>query len=74
MADVLVGDGLQLDPSSILGYPPSRTAPGDLRLGADARIRSNTVVYLGSRIGARFETGHHVIIREECCIGDDVSV
>ena len=74
MPEVLVGDGLQLDPSAILGYPPSRIAPGDLVLGADARIRSNTVVYLGSRIGARFATGHNVIIREECRIGDDVSV
>jgi acetyltransferase-like isoleucine patch superfamily enzyme len=43
-------------------------------LGEDARIRSNTVVYLGSRIGARLNTGHNVIIREECLIGDDVSI
>lgn len=71
---MLVGDGLQLDPGAIVGYPPSRTAASDLVLGADARIRSNTVVYLGSRIGSRFETGHNVIIREECRIGDDVSV
>jgi len=74
LPDILVGDGLDLDPSAILGYTPSRTAPGDLHLGADARIRSNTVIYLGSRIGARFQTGHNVIIREECRIGDDVSV
>ena len=43
-------------------------------LGADAVIRSGTVVYLGSRIGARFQAGHNVVIREECEIGDDVSV
>jgi acetyltransferase-like isoleucine patch superfamily enzyme len=71
---VLVGDRLQRDASAILGYRPSRTAPGDLLLGADAHIRSNTVLYLGSRIGARFQTGHNVVIREECRIGDDVSV
>jgi acetyltransferase-like isoleucine patch superfamily enzyme len=69
-----VGDGLQLDPSAILGYPPARTAGGDLVLGPDALIRSNTVIYLGSRIGARFQTGHNVVIREECRIGDDVSI
>ena len=74
MPEVLIGDGLQRDRSAILGYRPSRTAPGDLQLGADARIRSNTVVYLGSRIGARFQTGHNVVIREDCRIGDDVSV
>jgi acetyltransferase-like isoleucine patch superfamily enzyme len=71
---VLVGDRLQRDSSAVLGYRPSRTAPGDLLLGADAHIRSNTVLYLGSRIGARFQTGHNVVIREECRIGDDVSV
>jgi acetyltransferase-like isoleucine patch superfamily enzyme len=43
-------------------------------MGPDARVRSGTVVYLGSVIGARFETGHNVVIREECTIGDDVSV
>ncbi len=74
MPDVLAGEGLQLDPSAILGYPLSRGALSDLVLGRDARIRSNSVVYLGSRIGARFQTGHNVVIREECRIGDDVSV
>jgi len=46
----------------------------ELILGPDARVRSGCVLYLGSRIGARFQTGHNVIIREECAIGDDVSV
>jgi len=32
------------------------------------------VIYLGSRIGSRFQTGHNVIVREDCRIGDDVSV
>jgi len=72
--DVLIGDGLQSDPSAIIGYESSRTAPSGLLLGADARIRSGTVVYLGSSIGARFHTGHNVVIREDCRIGDDVSV
>ncbi len=43
-------------------------------MGPRARLRSGTVVYAGSRIGARLETGHNVIIREESVIGDDVSV
>jgi acetyltransferase-like isoleucine patch superfamily enzyme len=74
LPDVLIGDALQADASAILGYPSPRSAPTDLVLGADARIRSNTVVYLGSRIGLRFQTGHNVVIREECRIGDDVSI
>ena len=39
-----------------------------------ALLRSGTVVYDGTRVGARLETGHHVVIREDCEIGDDVSV
>jgi acetyltransferase-like isoleucine patch superfamily enzyme len=74
LPEVSVGKGLKLDPSAILGYPSARSAPSELVLGVDARIRSGSVIYLGSHIGARLQTGHNVIIREECRIGDDVSV
>jgi acetyltransferase-like isoleucine patch superfamily enzyme len=63
-----------MDPDVLLGYRASRTTSLDLLLGDEAHLRSGTVIYLGSRIGARFQTGHHVVIREECEIGDDVSV
>jgi acetyltransferase-like isoleucine patch superfamily enzyme len=72
--DVLIGNGLRADPSTTIGYPSARIEGRDLDLGADARVRSGSVLYLGSRIGARFQTGHNVVIREECTIGDDVSV
>jgi acetyltransferase-like isoleucine patch superfamily enzyme len=49
-------------------------AQGPFALGPGARLRSGTVLYDGSRIGAGFETGHHVVVRENCVIGDDVSV
>jgi acetyltransferase-like isoleucine patch superfamily enzyme len=62
------------DPRAILDYPSTRTNRQRLLLGTDARVRSGTVLYSGSRIGARFQTGHNVVIREECAIGDDVSV
>jgi acetyltransferase-like isoleucine patch superfamily enzyme len=63
-----------IDPQAILGYPSPRMNLPPLQMGADARVRSGTVVYVGSTIGARFQTGHNVVIREECTIGDDVSV
>jgi acetyltransferase-like isoleucine patch superfamily enzyme len=66
--------GLWADPDVVLGYRPSRPVDGPLVLGRDARIRSGTVLYRGSSIGARFQTGHHVVVREQCEIGDDVSV
>lgn len=43
-------------------------------IGERATIRSHTVIYAGNRIGARFQTGHHVLLREANEIGDNVSV
>lgn len=37
-------------------------------------MRSHTVIYAGNRIGANFQTGHGVLIREFNEIGSDVSV
>lgn len=73
-SDVCTGPGLRADQDVILGYPGRRSAPSALRLGRDAVVRSGSVIYLGSTIGDRFETGHHVVVREECEVGDDVSV
>ena len=69
-----IEQGLDADPDVLLAYAGSRDTTADFLLGADARLRSGTVLYAGSRIGARFQTGHHVIVREECRIGDDVSI
>ena len=62
------------DRDVLVGYPVSRTGAGPLVIGADARLRSGTVLYDGTTIGRRLATGHGVIIREGCEIGDDVSV
>ena len=69
-----IGHGLVADDGVIVGYPSARGSHGSLQVGVTARLRSGTVVYEGSTIGDRFETGHHVIIREDVVIGDDVSV
>jgi acetyltransferase-like isoleucine patch superfamily enzyme len=66
--------GLVADDGVIIGYPSSRGGSGSLLLGEGARLRSGTVLYHGARIGDRFETGHHVVVREDTVIGDDVSV
>jgi acetyltransferase-like isoleucine patch superfamily enzyme len=66
--------GLDADPGVLVGYGSDRSEGSDLALGRDARLRSGTVVYAGSRIGDRLQTGHHVVIREQCELGDDVSV
>jgi acetyltransferase-like isoleucine patch superfamily enzyme len=72
--DVRVGPGLQADQGVGIGCPSARSPAATLVVGEHAQLRTGTVVYLGSRLGARFATGHNVVIREECEIGDDVSV
>lgn len=75
-------EGLEADADVLLGYVPAQgrltqepdACDLELCLGAGARVRSGSVLYLGSCIGDRLETGHHVVIRERCTIGDDVSV
>ena len=80
VSNVNAGEGLDADASVLLGYAPSRDdgrhADGgrELILGEHARLRSGSVLYLGSRVGARFQTGHNVVIREDCSIGDDVCI
>jgi acetyltransferase-like isoleucine patch superfamily enzyme len=69
-----VGKGLRSDEDVLLGVASDRGRFGELRLGGAARLRSGTVLYQGVRIGDRFQTGHHVVVREETVIGDDVSV
>lgn len=69
---------MTIDPSAVVGYRGGGRPTGiDGVLGAlgdGARIRSGSVVYAGTAIGARFATGHHVVVREGCTIGDDVAV
>src|SRR5438105_3563037 len=72
---LLLGGPAQADAGVLVGYRPGRT-PKDPRLilGADAKLRAGTIIYGGSIIGARLETGHNVVIREDNAIGDDVKI
>jgi acetyltransferase-like isoleucine patch superfamily enzyme len=73
-AEVGTRSGIEADEGLYLDYPPGRPVSRPLIIEPGARLRSGTVVYSGSRIGKGFETGHHVVIREESTIGDDVSI
>ena len=73
--NVVLGDGHEIDPGVILGYLTGRhIADIALRIGPGAHIRSGTVLYAGSTIGAGLETGHNVVIREENTIGDNMNI
>jgi acetyltransferase-like isoleucine patch superfamily enzyme len=72
---VVLEDGYQVDPGVTLGYLSARRIANImLRIGPGARIRSGTVIYAGSTIGAGLETGHNVVVREENVIGDNLSI
>ncbi|MFO7792210.1 MAG: acyltransferase [Candidatus Saliniplasma sp.] len=43
-------------------------------IGEGSVIRDFTVIYAGVEIGARVRTGHNVLIREYCNIGDDCTI
>ena len=72
---VRLGDGSVVDPGACVGYRPGRVIPSlKLVIGAGTRIRLGAVIYLGSVIGEKFETGHYVVVREENRIGDNVTI
>lgn len=70
--DTELGAGAVVGPFAILGVDGPPDHP--VRVGADAVIRSHTVVYRGVIAGDRFQTGHGALVREATLIGDDVSI
>ena len=75
MSDPQLATPFQLDPRAVVGELPGRKiADLTLSIGPHAIIRSFSVIYAGSRIGAHLETGHGAVIREENRIGDHFSI
>lgn len=72
---IQIGEITEISPYVLIGQQPRRSIPNlALVIGEGAWIGSGTVIYLGSTIGARLQTGHHVVIREQNVLGDEVSV
>jgi len=65
-----VGDHVVLGERLMAFYqnPKEYTNPR-LDIGANSILRSGTVIYAGSKFGADFETGPHVIVREKSSFG-----
>ena len=74
--NVQLGSGTSLEEFVILGRPPKGATAGEFPLvvGTDSVIRSHSILYAGTTIGARFQCGHGALVRESCVIGDDCSV
>lgn len=70
-----MGRGSVIEDGAVAGYPPVRKIPWKtLDIGPGAKIRTGTIIYMGSKIGKGFETGHNTVIREENEFGDDCQV
>lgn len=73
---ITIGKEFEIDEDVILGYPSGRYKKnqGGVILGDYARIRSGSVIYQGVVIGHHLEAGHHVVVREENKIGNQVCI
>jgi acetyltransferase-like isoleucine patch superfamily enzyme len=74
---VLLGEGTTVEEFCLVGkHIGSAGSEGDLKtvIGPHSTLRSHTVLYAGSTIGAKFQTGHHALVRECNTIGDNVSI
>jgi acetyltransferase-like isoleucine patch superfamily enzyme len=74
--NVSIGKNAVIEEYVIIGVPPRGKKPGEVAtvIGDNAIIRSHTVIYAGNLIGNDFQTGHHVLLREENQIGNQVSI
>ncbi|WP_079890677.1 acyltransferase, partial [Halorubrum sp. AJ67] len=73
VADVRLGAGSTVSERATLGHEYAEDA-GPTVLGADATVRSGSIVYADVRAGDGFTTGHNVLVREHTELGDDVLV
>lgn len=78
--NVRIGDNTIISSDCLIGEPTgsyyrdSDYQNKELIIGDNSIIRSNTIIYAGSKIGVGLQTGHHTIIREGCVMGDNCAV
>ena len=75
-SNVSIGKDTNVHDGAIVGEVPRGKQPGELKtvIGAGGVTRSGTVIYAGTVIGDRFNSGHGALVREDNVIGDDCSV
>jgi len=67
--NVIIGDGVTIESHCIIGRPTPLAEGTPLTIGEKSLIRSHSVLYEGSTLGAGLRTGHHVLIREKTVAG-----
>lgn len=61
-------------PARFCVIPKRRIKVKKFVIGDNALIRSNTVIYAGTKIGNGLQTGHNVIIGEQNLIDDNLQI
>jgi len=75
IGEVIIEGTPRFDDGVHVGYlSPRGGVEPILRLAGDPVVRSGSVIYAGSTIGAGLETGHNVVIREENQIGENFNI
>ena len=73
MTEVTTGANCTIAPHAHLGVGGGETSE-PTSIGADATVRTGTIIYHDVEIGDGFSTGHNALVRERTVIGDDVLV
>lgn len=73
MKGVAIGNNADIDSDVSVGYG-AENGNTHTQIGANARIRSGTIIYADVHIGDGFRTGHNALVRANTTIGDDVLV
>ncbi|WP_407474962.1 acyltransferase [Sulfitobacter sp. PM12] len=72
MADI--GAGCQIGSHCEIGVESGMLSSGTVRIGAEAIIRSGSIIYQNSTFGSELKTGHRVTLREGIVAGDGFQV
>ena len=72
--NVKIGKNVTIQKYVLLGVIPKSQKLEPLIIGDECLIRSHTVIYSGTIIGNKCQTGHGVLIRENNKIGNNVSI
>ncbi len=72
--NVTIGSKSKIGAYCELGLPTPLAKKQELLIGDNAVIRSHSVIYIGSSIGDKFVTGHHICVRENSDISEGVQI
>jgi len=71
--NVHLGKNSRVDEGVIIGFSETKITE-TTSIGKNSILRSQTVIYSGVKIGDDFQTGPHVLIRENNIIGNNVAI